>query len=160
MRFLAWIHPPASIFFCLQNDAQKDSTWSISACRLAASSSVSSLILGSFSASFLFFSSSSTLSLAALSAFSFFSLDSFSLWALSASWLWWANASFTSYRKEKDHMQRSLWDCTFTYSFFKFNFKSRHLTFSGAPGSPPIKKSVFRRRKLKNVLTSWKGDYK
>lgn len=34
------------------------------------------------------------------------------------------------------------------------------LTFSGAPDSPPVKKSVLRRRKLKNVLTNcrWKSN--
>lgn len=32
------------------------------------------------------------------------------------------------------------------------------LTFSAIPSSPPMKKSVLRRRKLKKVFTSWKTE--
>lgn len=96
-------------------------TWFNCDWSLSASSSVSSLILGSSASGFFFFSSS--FSLAALSVFSFFSfscLDCFSFWALRASWLWWANASLTSYRTKERNTDQSLIDWCSVYAEFEY----------------------------------------
>lgn len=138
-------------FFCF---TLSSSDWSFSA-----SSSVSSWILGP---SLLFFFLSSSASLAALSAFSFFSFSCFicfSLLAFCASLLWWAKASLTSWKKEMGTRDGWVMVCL---SYFivqrsqvtEVTHKGMLLTFSGAPDSPPVKKSVLRRRKLKNVLTN------
>lgn len=102
-------------------------TWSISSCSLSASSSVSSLILGSFASCF-----ASLASFAALSAFSrrsaswraFFSFRSF--WA---SLLWWLKESVISWKAGMGLTNKKNKEISFFFfSFFQTQTKPTHYT--------------------------------